>query len=147
MYVLENICKYMHLNKMLPGIVFVFSRKKVVQYAASLQHNFLEEGKASIVKREICAILQRLPNYQEYINLIIGVFSSIKLKNTNQNTDIIEDLYKFYKKYILYASPKVISAFSDYFQFLYTQNDTKKMDMKKHLSCMTKVMLEMRKDL
>ncbi|WP_245967245.1 hypothetical protein [Ulvibacterium marinum] len=60
---------------------------------------------------------------------------------------MLTDLYEFYKKYVLYASPKVIIAFSDYFQFMYQQNEDEKTDSKQHLLLMTKIMVEMRKDL
>ena len=61
---------------------------------------------------------------------------------------MLAELFEFYKKYILYASPNVIKAFSDYFQFVYNQQGNGNVeDSKKSLEFMTKIMLEMRKDI
>ena len=54
---------------------------------------------------------------------------------------------QFYKKYVLFASPNVIKAFSDYFQYVYNQNDSEDTDSKKSLELITKIMFEMRKDI
>ena len=77
---------------------------------------------------------------------MIGIFADSK---TNKgNTDkMVKELYEFYKKYVLYASPRVIKAFSDYFQLIYHQDTNADFDTKKNLSHMTNIMAEMRKDL
>lgn len=90
---------------------------------------------------------ERRDIYQQYVNLMIGLFASTKTNNKNSSDKMLTDLFEFYKKYVLYASPKVIKAYSDYFQYLYRQNDNDENDSKKHLQYMTKIMLEMRKDL
>jgi hypothetical protein len=60
---------------------------------------------------------------------------------------MIADLYTFYKKYVLYASPSVIKSLSDYFQFLYKQKDVENFNGKMHLQYMTRILIEMRRDL
>ena len=90
---------------------------------------------------------ERREIYQQYVNLIIGIFANTKSNEKNNPDKMLTDLFEFYKKYVLYASPKVIIAFSDYFQFMYRQNDGEPTDSKQHLLYMTKIMAEMRKDL
>ena len=90
---------------------------------------------------------ERREIYQQYVNLMIGFFDHTKVKRKNSDNQMISELFKFYKKYVLYASPDVIKAFSDYFQFIYTQNTDEDFNTKKNLNFMTKIMLEMRKDL
>ena len=82
--------------------------------------------------------------YQQYVNLIMDIFANTKESN-GKKINMVEELYGFYKKYMLYASPNVIKAFSDYFQFLYTQ-DTQA-NLSKNMKLLSKIMLEMRKDL
>ena len=90
---------------------------------------------------------ERRAIYQQYVNLMIGIFANTKANKKNNPDKMLTDLYEFYKKYVLYASPKVIIAFSDYFQFMYHQNENDETDSKQHLLYMTKIMAEMRKDL
>tara|TARA_R110002167_G_scaffold262694_1_gene469382 strand:+ start:325 stop:801 length:477 start_codon:yes stop_codon:yes gene_type:complete len=90
---------------------------------------------------------ERRAIYQQYVNLMIGIFANTKANKKNNPDKMLTDLYEFYKKYVLYASPKVIIAFSDYFQFMYHQNENEETDSKQHLLYMTKIMAEMRKDL
>jgi len=90
---------------------------------------------------------ERREIYQQYVNLMIGFFDHSKLKRKNSENQMISELFNFYKKYVLYASPAVIKAFSDYFQFLYKHKTDENFDTKKNLNFMTKIMLEMRKDL
>ncbi|MFV9482260.1 hypothetical protein ACNI3T_00405 [Christiangramia sp. ASW11-125] len=90
---------------------------------------------------------ERREIYQQYVNLIIGIFANTKANKKNNNDKLLTDLFEFYKKYVLYASPKVIIAFSDYFQFMYRQNDGEQVNSRQHLLYMTSIMAEMRKDL
>ena len=90
---------------------------------------------------------ERREIYQQYVNLMISFFDHTKVKRKNSDNHIVSELFKFYKKYVLYASPGVIKAFSDYFQFIYNQNTDDNFETKKNLNFMTKIMLEMRKDL
>ncbi len=82
--------------------------------------------------------------YQQYVNLIMDVFANTK--GNGKEPNLVKELYGFYKKYVLYASPNVIKAFSDYFQFLYNNTDVE-VDIKKNIQLLSKIMLEMRKDL
>jgi hypothetical protein len=90
---------------------------------------------------------ERRAIYQQYVNLMIGLFANSKTNKKSSTDKMLTDLYEFYKKYVLYASPAVIKAYSDYFQYMYKQDDNEETDSKKHLQFMTKIMLEMRKDL
>ena len=48
----------------------------------------------------------------------------------------------------MYASPGVINSFSDYFQYLYATNSQKvTLDLKVLFTKLSKIMIEMRKDL
>lgn len=87
---------------------------------------------------------ERREMYQQYVNLIIDIFANTKLTKNKPNNNL-ESLYGFYKKYILYASPNVIQAFSDFFQFAYKSKET--LDATKNISLVTRIMLEMRKDI
>ena len=51
--------------------------------------------------------------YQQYVNLIIGIFANSKINKKNNQNKLLNDLFEFYKKYVLYASPSVIKAFSN----------------------------------
>lgn len=90
---------------------------------------------------------ERRAIYQQYVNLMIGLFANSKTNKKSSTDKMLTDLYEFYKKYVLYASPAVIKAYSDYFQYMFKQNDNEETDSKKHLQFMTKIMLEMRRDL
>ena len=86
--------------------------------------------------------------YQQFIDLIMDLFSGTKTGTQNKNVDLLKKLYGFYKKYILYASPEVINSFSDYFQYLYASTgETERLDHKIHFAKLSRIMLEMRKDL
>ncbi|MDM1408688.1 hypothetical protein [Myroides sp. DF42-4-2] len=66
---------------------------------------------------------ERREHYQGFVDLIIDIFNNIKQGDTPNDHELVGKLFSFYKKYILYASPKVINSFSDYFQYLYSCND------------------------
>ena len=91
---------------------------------------------------------ERRELYQQFVNLIIDIFSGVKTGKNQPDTKILNKLYEFYKKYILFASPEVINSFSDYFQYLYfTNTESGNMDYKIHFQKLSKIMIEMRKDL
>lgn len=91
---------------------------------------------------------ERRELYQQFVNLVIDIFSVSKTGKNQPDKLILVKLFDFYKKYILYASPSVINAFSDYFQFLYISNsEDKPMDNRIHFKKLSKIMVEMRKDL
>lgn len=69
-YVLNNIVKHIHSQKLTPAICFVYSRDKVEQYATYIETNLHVDTKyTQIIEKECLAILRRLPNYKEYIIL------------------------------------------------------------------------------
>lgn len=86
--------------------------------------------------------------YQQFVDLVITLFGQVK-KGKSNDSKFVEELYEFYKKYILYASPKVINSFSDYFQYLYESNKNNNIgaDLKIHITKLSKIMHDMRKDL
>ncbi len=69
--VLNNLCKYLKEKEMLPGIVFIFSRKQVESTAKEITTNLLEDDSKIpyIVKKECDLYLRKLPNYKEYLEL------------------------------------------------------------------------------
>lgn len=88
---------------------------------------------------------ERREHYQKFVDLIVDLFANTKTGKKMREDEWMKKLFEFYKKYILYASPGVINSFSDYFQYLYRQE--KPLDSIAHITLLTKVMLEMRKDL
>jgi superfamily II RNA helicase len=71
MHVLNQVTKYMVENNMLPALCFVLSRKQLEICAKEITTNLLEDdSKVSYtIKRECEAIIRKLPNYEEYLNL------------------------------------------------------------------------------
>lgn len=90
---------------------------------------------------------QRRENYQQYVNLVIDLLAGTKTNKKKSNTNMLTEIYEFYKKYVLYASPNVIKAFSDYFQFIYNVDENEPNYAKNSLELITKIMFEMRKDI
>jgi hypothetical protein len=91
---------------------------------------------------------ERRELYQKFVNLMIDILKSVKENKKSDSTQLLSELYDFYKKYILYASPKVINEFSNYFQYLYLINaKPQESDHKMHFEKLTRVMTAMRKDL
>ena len=70
-HVINQVCKHMVENEMLPAICFVLSRKQLELCAKEVTVPLLEfDSKvAYIAKRECEQIIRRLPNYEEYLNL------------------------------------------------------------------------------
>jgi len=70
-HVLNQVCKYMVENDMLPALCFVLSRKQLEICAKEVTHPLLEfDSKvAYIVRRECEQIIRKLPNFQEYLEL------------------------------------------------------------------------------
>lgn len=88
---------------------------------------------------------ERRVNYQEFVDYIIDILSSYKL---NKDQPGISNLHNIYKKHLLYASPKVIKSFGEYFQYLYKHDSSnKEKDPAQFLKKLTKVIVVMRKDL
>ena len=71
-FIMNNMVKYLKENDMLPGIVFVFSRKQCYEYAKKITIPLFDndENKASLINKECKQILiSKLPNWKEYIKL------------------------------------------------------------------------------
>lgn len=88
---------------------------------------------------------ERRQAYQDFVNIIIDIFSNSKLEETE--TFDLKRLYDFYKKNILFAPPSVVNAFSDYMQFLYNYDNSDENATYEQIKKLTKVLKEMRKDL
>ena len=75
--------------------------------------------------------------------MVIDIFASAKKKEPLSQKELVDKLYEFYKKYILYA-------YSDYFQYQFQINsneEDKDIKLKTQILKLTKIMLEMRTDL
>uniref|UniRef100_A0A6C0KUH0 Helicase n=1 Tax=viral metagenome TaxID=1070528 RepID=A0A6C0KUH0_9ZZZZ len=70
-HVINNVCKYLVENGLLPAIFFVLSRKQLEQCAKEVTVSLLEfDSKVPYTaRREAEAILRKLPNYKEYMEL------------------------------------------------------------------------------
>lgn len=71
-FVLNSVVQKLYDEKKLPAIVFVFSRKKVEEYAAMIEKPLFSEDEShypSIVEKECRKIIMKMPNYKEYMNL------------------------------------------------------------------------------
>ena len=101
-------------------------------------------------KRELLSEVtrERRDLYQQFINLVIDLFSGVKTGEKQPDNELFTKLFDFYKKYVLYASPEVINYFSDYFQYLYSSDgETNTPDPKVHFRKLSRIMKAMRKDL
>jgi len=72
-YVFNTLIEKLKKEDKLPAITFVFSRRKVLQYAKmiekSLFNDTTEKHYPSLVDKACKDILRKLPNYEEYIHL------------------------------------------------------------------------------
>jgi len=71
-FIMNNMVEYLKTHDLLPGIVFIFSRKQCYDYAKKITIPLFEnnENMASIIKKECKEILiKKLSNWNEYINL------------------------------------------------------------------------------
>lgn len=69
--VLNNACKFMRNNNMLPAICFIFSRKLVEICASDITVPLLndETRESYNIAKECEQIIRKLPNYKEYMEL------------------------------------------------------------------------------
>ena len=70
-HVINNVCKHLVDNGLLPAICFVLSRKQLEQCAKEVTVVLLEDDSKVpyIARREAETILRKLPNYKEYLEL------------------------------------------------------------------------------
>lgn len=104
-----------------------------IGYLVRLQFEKKEklQEKVNIERREI---------YQKFINIIVTLADEKKY-----NSNIKVELNDFCKKYILYASPKVVISISDFISLLNHEN--KEQISSSYISKLSKIIFEMRKDL
>lgn len=88
---------------------------------------------------------ERRENYQTFVNLFIDVLDgSKKIPEKRLRTE----MYDFYKKSVVYASPEVIHAYSNFFQHSYKMaEESSKNDGLNTLQYLTGIIKAMRKDL
>ena len=71
-FVFNKVIEYLKANNLLPGLVFVFSRKQCHTWSKMIQKSLFEEGSKipSIIEKEAKQILiKKLPNWKEYVAL------------------------------------------------------------------------------
>lgn len=70
-HVVNQVCKYMVDNNMLPALCFVLSRKQLEICAKEVTVVLLEDDSKVpyIIKRECEEIIRKLPNFKEYLEL------------------------------------------------------------------------------
>jgi superfamily II RNA helicase len=70
-HIINNVCKHLVENGLLPAIFFVLSRKQLEQCAKEVTIVLLEDDSKVpyIARREAEQILRKLPNYKEYMEL------------------------------------------------------------------------------
>lgn len=71
-FVFNKVIEYLKANNLLPGLVFVFSRKQCHMWSKMIQKSLFEEGSKipSIIEKEAKQILiKKLPNWKEYVAL------------------------------------------------------------------------------
>lgn len=71
-HTLNSIVKKLKENDMLPAICFVFSRKKVEQYANMIERSLFNDDEShyvSIIEKECTNVIRKLPNYKEYVSM------------------------------------------------------------------------------
>ena len=71
-YIMNNMIEYLKKNNLLPGLVFVFSRRGCYEYAKKITIPLFEENSKipSIISKECKNILiNKLDNWKEYIEL------------------------------------------------------------------------------
>ena len=84
--------------------------------------------------------------YQEYVNFIIDFFD--KSKPEKKAGKSVNEMYAFYRKCVLYASPKVIEAYADSMQYFYkNEREDTNLDGYKAMIYLARVFKQMRKDI
>lgn len=71
-FIFNQVIEYVRQNNLLPGLVFVFSRKQCYRWAKMIERSLFEEGSLipSIIEKEAKQILiKKLTNWKEYVAL------------------------------------------------------------------------------
>lgn len=114
-HVLNKLVKHLYDKDILPGIVFVFSRKNVEKYASQITTNVLEFNSniPTIMARECDQIIRRLPNYKEilhlpeYVNLVALLEKGIGIHHSGMLPvlrEIVEIMISKKYIYLLFAT-------------------------------------------
>lgn len=91
---------------------------------------------------------ERRDLYQKFVSVFIDVLMSNKRGEELDMGRVVTELGEVYKKYILYASPKVILVYSAFFQYIYIHDNAQvEKDGSLLLKLVTNIMKEMRMDL
>jgi hypothetical protein len=91
---------------------------------------------------------ERRALYQQFVDMVIDLMKATKTEKKMPEQKLRNTLFEFYKKYIVYASPGVINAYSDYFQYLYRNAEgMKDGDVFEHFKKLTRILIAMRRDL
>lgn len=67
--VINNLVEFLDINKNLPSIFFVFSRKNTEKLAKSIHHTLLRDNEASLIDKVINNHLKKTNNYESYIRM------------------------------------------------------------------------------
>lgn len=111
----------------------------LIKYALDKRAQFSSQN--AEIKREI---------YKEYVDIISSALDEFQKQNGLQSKEqvdsLVNNLKNFYKKAVLYVSPRVLNAFSDMLQHSYRQyNDNQ--NSYRTVVLMMAVFKEMRKDI
>lgn len=94
---------------------------------------------------------KRREHYQEFVNIVVDIIGADSQEKKIDNRKVMVEFHNFYKIYLVYASPSVINAFGDYFQFLYHDHQDESKDIfnrtRKHFMLLSQIIIKMRKDL
>lgn len=99
--------------------------------------------------RELKSIVttERRKIYQDFVDLILDSFKEAKGGAIPGNSSIIDKIFAIHKRYVLYASPKVIKSFSNLFQYMYSKDTAGKTDTKEVFLMLAKIIADMRSEL
>jgi hypothetical protein len=90
---------------------------------------------------------ERRDSYFKFVDIFVDILKSSKQNKEVDISSLTNKLYGLYKSYLLYASPKVIMAYGDYFQFLYNQNPNDSVEnAMESLETLTCILAHMRMD-
>lgn len=70
--------------------------------------------------------IQKRAMYQDFIRIIVDLIAGTKNEDTESKTykkkieNSVNQLYDFYKSYLIYSSPEFINAFGDFMQYTYS---------------------------
>jgi len=130
------------LNSVLIGILALISGS--IGYYIRFRIDKTKEINSKVTEK-------RREHYQEFVNIVVDILGANSQDKKTDNAKVMIDFHNFYKIYLVYASPAVINAFGDYFQYLYHDNQDESIDIhtrtRKHFLLLSQIIIKMRKDL